>query len=216
MNRRALVLVSLLVVGLLAGCAGKPVSGTGGSSSEPDRPAPQAASGDGSSGGTPPNPIASQPRRGTAPDRRIVVIRAREQHAFALVNYSHSRRRPDVRPDGPRGLALGGRIPNYNVISDSDFDELVRRLRDKGWNTYASPMKARDAELFFPDNLAQTELIGIMMLEENGQRTRMIGVRDGGLSPRLFRDMRAEFFLFHSRGKTETPGLSYVDRMDGA
>jgi hypothetical protein len=104
-------------------------------------------------------------------DRRIVLRQTARDELVILVNEGHAGRRS---PEGQRRITFGRAEQGYKVLSDAEFDELLRGLDDLGFQRLSSPVGPAEEHLI-TGTIANSDVRGVVLVEEVGQARALVG-----------------------------------------
>lgn len=166
---RSLLLLALILA--LVACSSS--GGTGGrSTSNSGR-----NSGDRVSSGFPDAPESnSQPSRG---DRRVIFYQAKNSVAMILVNRGHSGLKSE---QGRLNIALGNPHQSFKALDEDAMESLLKNLGAKGFDAGSSEFVRGDERYFDPRADGSDGYRGIFYVEDNGRRSKMLGLRPQGFN----------------------------------
>jgi hypothetical protein len=119
--------------------------------------------------------VNTGPSRG---DRRIIAYQHRPPLVyFILVNEGHRGR---ATPEGQQRIALNNPHQSYKVLSEVEMDALLESLENRGFARGATAFVPGDEQYFQPQGVGSDRYRGIVYVEEQGVRRKLLGYRPAG------------------------------------
>lgn len=169
--KRSLVALVVLCVFSVLSCSG----GSGGSANR------SSTSNSGRSGANAAEPAAAPepeaPLSQTIRDARIILRQAKSDTTFVLVNRANSKRQTHA---GRLAITNGDEGLTYKALSEKEIDNLLISLEKVGIQTIKEPIAAGDESAFTMTSSQMQSLTGMVVIENNGERYKAVGVRPMG------------------------------------
>lgn len=110
-------------------------------------------------------------------DARIVLRQARSDALFIIVNQGNAKRQTMA---GRLELSYGDRGLAYKPLSEREVDALLTSLETYELNAIKQPWVSGDEQYLQGKTLEQSGYTGIIVIENDGQRHKVLGVRPMG------------------------------------
>ena len=108
---------------------------------------------------------------------RAVMRQANSDATFILVNDEHALRKTR---DGRKQLALNSSQQAYKALTAKNIDGLLTMFNEANASFVKEPWVNGDEKLISQPITAQSSVRGVIMMEHNGQRYKLIGRRPKG------------------------------------
>ena len=127
---------------------------------------------------------------GKVRNARIVLKQAKNDTYFIMANMDHESRQT---PQGRLALALGNPNLGYRVKTDKSIDALLRSFETYNHRLIIEPWQESDTRYLRAKDGSIPGFRGIIVVENDGQRYKMMGRRPNGLNDVLGQQKYATF-----------------------